>query len=134
MLQQEYQKVLSKAQEEATKDEEVIQDLKCQNEDLLCQMAQKSGEVGELKDLMKDMKELVSKLTSTETEINERCYCYCWTHGRTGMSGHSSQTCNKPAKITSKLLLFLTARVVAQGTVNERYEQTWVIALNIINI
>ena len=63
MVLDEHQQVLNKVQEEATGDESVILDLKCQNENLLCQMTKKSDEVSELKSLVKDMRDLASKFT-----------------------------------------------------------------------
>ena len=103
MVVDEYQQVLTQVQEEATRDESVIQDLKCQNENLLCQMTKKSDEVSELKSLVRDMKDLVSKLTYATSRRREgaikqqKYYCYCWTHGKTGKPEHTSQTCTNKA-------------------------------------
>ena len=103
MVLDEYQQVLTQVQEEATRDESVIQDLKCQNENLLCQMTKKSDEVSELKSLVKDMRDLVSKLTyitsrrSEGAKKHQKYYCYFWTHGRTGQPEHTSQNVNRSA-------------------------------------
>lgn len=48
--------VINQVKEEADNDEEVIRDLKLQNSELLCQMAQKGEETTELKNIIKDMK------------------------------------------------------------------------------
>ena len=55
VIQDSYHQVLNQVKEEADKDEEVIRDLKLQNNELLCQMTKKGEETTELKSLIKDM-------------------------------------------------------------------------------
>ena len=103
VIQDSYHQVLNQVKEEADKDEEVIRDLKLQNNELLCQMTKKGEETTELKSLIKDMQQLVNKLTtivnqskSGEQPKSQFYYSYCWTHRRTNDKKHTSATCTRP--------------------------------------
>lgn len=90
---------------EADKDEKTIQELKLNNAALLCQVTKRTEEISEFKGMIKDMQQLVNKLTDLVNsnkgddqtkEKAHRWYSYCWLHGCTGDSRHTSETCNNP--------------------------------------
>lgn len=84
VMQDSYNQVLNQVKEEAEKDEETIKELQYQNAELLCQMSKKSEETTELKSIIKDMQQLVTKLGGIVSTANkdsspkiEAHYAYC---------------------------------------------------------
>ena len=102
LLQDTTSQVLNQIKSEAEKDDETIKDLRAHNNYLMCQAVGRTEEVNELQQLMKDLRQLASKLnTPTDPNKKERLlhqdfYCYCWTHGRTGTRRHTSANCSNP--------------------------------------
>ena len=102
LLQNTTSQVLNQIKSEADKDDETIKDLRAHNTYLMCQAVGRTEEVNDLQQLMKDLRQLASKLnTPTDPNKKERLlhqdfYCYCWTHVRTGSRRHTSTTCSNP--------------------------------------
>lgn len=111
VIQDSYIQVLNQVKVEAGKDEKTIQELKLNNAELLCQVTKRSEEIVEFKGIIKEMHQLVNKLTNLTNnnkgdeqpkKRSQEWYSYCWTHGRTGDSRHTSETCNNPKPIHDK--------------------------------
>ena len=64
VIQDSYIQVLNQVKVEAGKDEKTIQELKLNNAELLCQVTKRSEEIVEFKGIIKEMHQLVNKLTN----------------------------------------------------------------------
>ena len=64
VIQDSYIQVLNQVKVEADKDEKTIQELKLNNAELLCQVTKRSEEIVEFKGIIKEMHQLVNKLTN----------------------------------------------------------------------
>ena len=102
LLQDTTSQVLNQIKSESLQDDETLKDLRSQKNLLTCQAVGRNNEVTELKQTMKDLQQQASNLTnSSDHNKKERlhepdCYCYCWTHGRTGFREYTSATCKNP--------------------------------------
>ena len=105
VIQDSYNQVLNQVKVEADKDEMTIQELKLNNAELLCQVTKRNEEISEFKGMIKDMQQLVYKLTTLvnsnkgDDQTKKKAhswYSCCWSHGRTGDSRHTSETCKNP--------------------------------------
>ena len=64
VIQDSSNQVLNQVKVEADKDEKNIQGLKLHNTELLCQVTKRTEEINEFKGMVKEMHQLVNKLTN----------------------------------------------------------------------
>ena len=93
------------------RDEEQMNTLREHNKCLLAKVTSKTEDTADLKPAIKLLQNIIETLGNKENRpppggresrpsTNKKlkrliCYCYCWTHGRTGIILHTSQNCTK---------------------------------------